>query len=264
MNLPVSPYLTDKSPAFKTADQRANAIVELGETLSALSFFKQTVESMAPPASVADVYTHLSLLEHHLTELSRLTGYDGMCTKENEARYAEIRAANQKIRELEAQLGSTMTGDAVASGVRHYLNVLGTWWSAAGFRYAKMEPTQWGISAEFSSEVILHERESTPYADSALLIKANGKVDPITTDDFDVREDKYHGDLLDTDRNKKALDALFRKYFPEAYITGFRSHHDSSQFCLRFTVYFNYKELEAWEKTLDSESESGKGAPANG
>lgn len=263
MELKIPAAMTDASPAFTSAAVRAQAIGEINDAIRSLQFFRTRCMDGSALARASDVYTHLSLLEHHVAELSRLTGYDGMLLKETEARHAELRAANEKIRELEAMLGQTMTGTAVRAGIKHYLDVLGTWWSAMGFRYAKMEPGQWCVSAELSEEIVRPGSERSTYADKTLLPLASAATQPVTDKAYDLKQEIYHGCMLDTDRNKANLRLALLKDFPNARVSGFQSHRDGDSFLLRTNVLVDYEDLERWEKSLLAENEpAGQEDPA--
>lgn len=263
MELKIPAAMTDASPAFTSAAVRAQAIGEINDAIRSLQFFRTRCMDGSALARASDVYTHLSLLEHHVAELSRLTGYDGMLLKETEARHAELRAANEKIRELEAMLGQTMTGTAVRAGIKHYLDVLGTWWSAMGFRYAKMEPGQWCISAQLSEEIVRPSSESATYADKTLLPLASAATQPVTDKAYDLKQEIYHAGLLDTDRNKTTLQTAVLSAFPNAQVSGFQSHRDNDVFLLRTTILVDYEDLECWEKSLLAENEpAGQEDPA--
>lgn len=252
MHLTVPAAMTDASPAFTSAEVKAKAIGELNDAIQSLQFFRIRCLDTAAPARVSDVFTHIGLLENHIAELSRLTGYDGIILKEKEARHAELRAANTKIRELESMLGQTMTGAAVRAGIKHYLDVLGAWWSAMGFQYAKMEPGPWCISAELSDEIIRPGHERSSFADKDLLPLAMSAVTPVHSDMYDLKQEPYHDNLLDTDKNKSTLQSALLQAFPNARISGFHIHRDGDLFLLRTNILVDYEDLECWEKNLSS------------
>lgn len=256
MNLIVPAAMTDTSLAFTSAEDKDKAVKELKDAIQSLQFFLLRCSDETAPARASDVYAHIRLLEHHVAELSRLTGYDGMLLKETEARHVALRTANEKIRELETMLGQAMTGAAVQAGIKHYLGVLGTWWSAMGFRYAKMEPGQWCVSAELSEEIVRPGSERSTYADKTLLPLASAAVQPVTDKGYDLKQEIYHSCVLDTDRNRAALRLALLRDFPNARVSGFQSHRDGDSFLLRTNVLVDYEDLERWEKSLLSKSES--------
>lgn len=248
MELTVSPNFKDKSPAFADEAAKKAALKKTNELLSSLGFFRNLILEHEPQK--ADVWTHLGLLEHGVSELSELTGYDGMLRKDREARFAETRAANIKIRELEAALGTGTGPDAVGAGITHYMNVLGTFYSACGFRYASMDPTRWGIHAEFTHE-LTKTVERSPFADKKLLAMAVLSCDFIPSlKDWDLERDQFHDNLLDTDKNRANLRAMYADVFPGDGVREFRSVRDGDMYYLKHEITVSWENLAAWEAKI--------------
>lgn len=248
MELTVSPNFKDKSPAFADEAAKKTALKKTNELLSSLGFFRNLILEHEPQK--ADVWTHLGLLEHGVSELSELTGYDGMLRKDHEARFAETRAANIKVRELEAALGAGTGPDAVGAGIAHYMEVLGTFYSACGFRYASMDPTRWGIHAEFTHE-LTKTVERSPFADKKLMAMAVLSCGFIPKQKgWDLERDQFHDSLLDTDRNRKRLVELYAAAFPGDIVRGFRSVRDGDKYYLKHEITVGWNNLAAWETRI--------------
>lgn len=248
MELTVSPNFKDKSPAFADEAAKKAALRKTNELLSSLGFFRNLILEHEPQK--ADVWTHLGLLEHGVSELSELTGYDGMLRKDREARFAETRAANIKIRELEAALGAGTGPDAVGAGIAHYMGVLGTFYSACGFRYASMDPTRWGIHAEFTHELTKTVKRS-PFADKKLMAMAVLSCGFIPKQKgWDLERDQFHDSLLDTDRNRKRIVELYAAAFPGDIVREFRSVRDGDKYYLKHEITVGWNNLAAWETRI--------------
>lgn len=68
-------------------------------------------------------------------------------------------------------------------------------------------------------------------------------------EDWDIFEDQFHDELLDTDKNRKNLENLYEKYLPGFRIWKFESHrNDYGHFVLRHTVYVPFEAIEDLEK----------------
>lgn len=248
MELTVSPNFKDKSPAFADEAAKKTALRKTNELLSSLGFFRNLILEHEPQK--ADVWTHLGLLEHGVSELSGLTGYDGMLRKDRETRFAETRAANIKIRELEAALGAGTGPDAVGAGIAHYMEVLGTFYSACGFRHASMDPTRWGIHAEFTHE-LTKAVERSPFAEKKLMAMAVLSCGFIPKQKgWDLERDQFHDSLLDTDRNRKRIVELYAAAFPGDIVREFRSVRDGDKYYLKHEITVGWNNLAAWEARI--------------
>ena len=247
--LPVSPEMTDRTPAFDTIEKKTAALKTVDEAITSLAFFKKLLSDHEPRRS--DIFTHLGLLEHTLVELSEVTGYDGMTARENERRYAELRAANARIRELETKIGDQVSADAVSTGIDRYSRIFGAWWAARGFKYADMTPNQWGIRAKVDDELVNGEPHRT-FADEKLLKLVVAATTRFTAPEFDVDPGQFHSNLLDTDRNRAAIIAAYAESLPGARVNGFTSVVEDGKFYLRHDVTVPYEDLERWAKSLPS------------
>lgn len=248
MKLTVSSNFNDKSPAFADEAAKKAALKKTNDLLSSLGFFRNLILEYEPKK--ADVWTHLGLLEHGIVELSELTGYNGMLQKEHEARHAEVRVANIRIRELEAELGAGTGPDAVGSGIAHYMEVLGTFYSACGFRYASMDPTRWGIHADFTHE-LSKTVERSPFADRKLLAMAILERDFIPgLENWELEHDQFHDNLLDTDKNRANLRAMYADVFPGDEVREFRSIRDGNMYYLKHEITVSWNNLAAWEAKI--------------
>ncbi len=255
--LKINPAFTDRTPAFKDHSAKITAVNELEQTISSLHFLRGLLINHDPYKS--DIFTHLGLLESHLNELSKLTGYDGMVAKEHERRHAEIRAANLRIRELETQLGDRVTPQVIFSGLKHYEAVFGTWYAAHGFHYAKTEISPMGLRIEMDDELAIDEPDDC-FADKRLLPYARKSIRMITDDcTFEFQKDQFHANLLDTDRNRRMLQGLYGTAFHNSVIHGFRSHCDGGRYYLRHEAFVPYEDLAAWEKSVCPDCQEKKG-----
>lgn len=256
LTFPVSPNMTDRTPAFADAAARDAAVRATNDALSQLSFFRELLVKHEPRRS--DVFTHVGLLEHCLVELSRVTGYDGMTLQENERRHAELRAANNEIFELRRQVGQQVTATAISNGMAHYERVFATWWAAHGFRFADTSFTTTGIRATVGHELVNTTPRSS-FADKRLLRIAAASTAMIDEPEFDVLPDQFHSELLDSDRNRGAIIAEYARSLPGARVTGFSSVLDGENFYLRHDVLVPYEALENYAARLNEAAAASNG-----
>ena len=246
LTVPQSMY--DKSLLFTNQEDKEAASKLIDQIGQSMGFFKMCIDQFEPRKS--DAFTHLGLMESYLAELSKLTDYDGMVAKEYEKRYAEIKAANTRIHELEAMLGSQVSGAAVSAGIRHWENVFRAWYEAAGFHYAEVTMGPYVIRANFDDE-LENEPGQRHLATQELLDKVKGHVHFITSDeDWDIEHDQFHSNLLDTHANKLNLIQLFTDSFPKANITEFRARKDGGKYYLHFSVVILWEDLDAWWSSI--------------
>lgn len=248
--LPVQPSIMDKTVLFSDPEKIAKATHAVDEMLASLSFFK-TLLNGGP--QVSEIYTHLSLLEHGLKDLSDCTGYNGILAKEMENRHAELRAANLKINQLAQELGRGVTPSAVSAAIRRYESLFRAWYESHGFKYASVTINQWGLYAEMTDELANTVKKTVNLADKETYAAAISRPDNrlISRDpEFDIDPDRYHSNLSDTQRNRSALLALYQTELPNARIEKFMSYIDCNKYHLRHEVFVPYADITAWADSV--------------
>lgn len=251
--LTTPPSMHDKTILFNDYESKTKALTVIQKIKQSANFFEELIRQFEPRKS--DAFVHLGLLESYLTELSKLTGYDGMVIQENKRRYAELKAANDRIRELEKQIGNQVSTEAVSTGIRRWENIFCAWYEAHGFRYADVEMGPYVIRAEFSEELVNAPR-ARHLSDEELFNELVNCV-PFITDnpDWDIEHGQFHSNLLDTKANKLNLIQLFKDAFPNANIHEFKARKDGEQYYLRFSVAIPWSDLGAWYKKLPAENQ---------
>lgn len=233
----------DETKVSLSVEERKKATSLIAQMMSSLDCLRNYVtEGNLINDNVA---THLGLDESYHRELSSILGYDSILAKENAARYVEIKKANCRIRELENQLGVTVSADAVCGALQLYHDIFRAWYSNEGFRYASIETTQWGINATFSSEI--HRTNECEYPSNPIYVKlwsSHKGMEQKITDGWNIFKAQFHGELLDTDNNKVRFQQLIMKDFPNARISGFGSRrNDYGTFSMRPEVNIPYGDI---------------------
>ena len=241
----------NRTPLDLSNEDKSKIQQIIKKTINSLAFMSQRISD---GADMNDVHTHMSLLEYAVNDLTPLTHYDSVLTEEMENRHKEIRELNQRVHELETQRGKEVTADAVSAAIRRYEDVFRAWYQAAGIRYAKIDYTSYSLKIEICNELDNHQKDRLT-TDKELCKKLAEEMPFITeSPNWDVVHDHYTSELLDTDRNRKNITNLLKKYFPNVRIFSFNSYrNDFESFSLRCCANVPYTDIEALEKKFAQE-----------
>ena len=241
----------NRTPLDLSNEDKSKIQQIIKRTIDSLAFMSQLISD---GADMNDVHTHMSLLEYSIQDLTPLTHYDSVLAEEVESRHKEIRELNQRVYELETQRGREVTADAVSAAIRRYEDVFRAWYQAAGIRYAKIDYTSYSLKIEICNELD-NNRKDRLTTDKELCKKLAEEMPFITeSPDWDVVHDHYTSELLDTDKNRKNITNLLKKYFPNVRIFSFNSYrNDFESFSLRCCANIPYTDIEALEKKFTQE-----------
>ncbi|ADO59575.1 hypothetical protein [Paenibacillus polymyxa] len=185
-----------------------------------------------------------SLIESHFTDVAKVLDYNSKLTMEQEERYQEIRRANERIHELEKQLGEQKPIDGLAEQLEYLSRVVSDWWNEYGFHHvSEASFTRSGIyKAKFSFMLeYLSTFSKTPVTD-----KENRKerIQELIEEGWDIlhEENGYSPKLVDNDNNRSRLINLIKSRFPSAKIirTGNWLTDDDNAFTFRDIEVYIY------------------------
>ncbi|TAL65659.1 MAG: hypothetical protein EPN79_10775 [Burkholderiaceae bacterium] len=173
----------------------------------------------------------LSTNESRLKELCALTGVELDTASEIERRYADIRRANERVRELERELGKGGSPKQTAAHLKVLSENLSKWWRSDGFGHvSEILFTDWGhAKAELSCHLFGGFRlvdSPTPVSDEAnkaawmKALQARGFVLHAASDGRDTA-------LVDCDASRAALERTIAATLPSAKISKTENHYDS-------------------------------------
>lgn len=212
----------------------------------------------------SDIQTLLSLFRYGFNDLNEALAGGQFLDDALEQAKADLRAANSRIRKLEAETGQNLSGTQVRSGIMHMSGVINAWYELCGFRYAAETINHMGLSLEFSYETdsltkqaAIRERlESIEQGDRAFARKAVHFINYLFDEDseFDLYRDTYHNELLDTDKNRNLIQKLITGAFPNARVTGYDIRRDRSQYLLRPRVYIDFDDIYNLCRLIDNAS----------
>jgi len=173
--------------------------------------------------------TILELVEMNMAEISKQIGVPTEIQAEIEKRFADIRAANIRIGELERQIGESAQIDLTIQSVKLLEEKFHYWWRTKGFGHAsKFSIGGYGAKSTLSGH--LYGNYSSQFSETPVSDKENTarwfkylvEQGFIVTDD-DPQQNK--SELVDCDKNRNLITELITKQLPSAHIislTNFR------------------------------------------
>lgn len=230
-------------------DQRAVAMRHIKGLHSALQMIYQGIEGVKPLTE--DLAENcLKVSEFDLRDLCKALGIETNGVAEMDARNAQLREANARIRDLEAQIGKSQSPEQVQMAIKTLARRLKAWWDIEGFGHVgELKFDGHGIDAKFSCTLFGNFHltcSQTPVSDKDRRARWHASL---TERGFVLclLEGERDPELKDCDQNRQALIALFTQHMPSAQVIGFRSVGHKGQFVLRdFEVYIrDYADIQA-------------------
>lgn len=126
--------MTTEATLTLSADQQAVAqkkIVDLHHAVNTI--FTTLKEGRALDAALAT--NCVKVAEFNLADLCKALGVETDSANEREQRYAELRKANFRIRDLETQIGATLSPEATQHAIKNVAERLNKWWRSEGFGF---------------------------------------------------------------------------------------------------------------------------------
>lgn len=254
----MSAFLTMKNLSEyegKTKDLTADELARLKKELSEDLFATKTLLDFISGGEVNQqlAFSILGVKESRLGDLTSLTGIELDSPLARNERYAALRQANERIRELETQMGSAVSAEHVGKALDVLSRKLEHWWDVEGFGHiSETSFTKYGnLEVKFSCNLFgdfgLRERKRPVSEKEA----KKAWIESIAARGFDlVREsDGSTPDLLDSENNRRLLAEMLSKHFPSATLTKSTNHFNSRTNKMELntvTVFFrNLSEIEA-------------------
>lgn len=240
----------DESPLLLSGKEKESVIKKINEEISCLLFFRDLVQE--EKAVVTNVWTCLGLNESYHSELSKMVGYESILTKEKEERHKEIREKNENIRKLTEQRGKEVTPEAIQGALRRYEDIFRAWYGNEGFRYASISTlSAYGITAELTPEMNFRDSERCNNEIYKKIGTGNSGTEDKIADGWDIYKSQFHAELLDTENNKKRINELLLRCFPNIRIFKFTGiNNDYNGFSLRMEMHITYSDLDRYFNSL--------------
>ncbi|PLS18874.1 hypothetical protein CVD28_00290 [Bacillus sp. M6-12] len=244
-----------------TDDQKEVCIKTLKDTYFAVKQLHDLISVDKLNESMRE--TIPQLVEYHMAEISKIIGFDSASAKKVEEKHAEIRKANETIRELEKKIASNNPIEGLKEQLEHYASLFQRWWRADGFGYVKeMRFTQYG---RFEAELGISFHRSSIFSKKPASERQSKKewLESLKEQGYKIYENERGGDkeLIDCPENKELLINLIEQRFPSAFIEGWRNQriyeaeghvYEIHEFKVDIS---DLQDLKALERYFESEGE---------
>ncbi len=219
--LPSSCTATEETPARALdADEQARAMRELTELMSGFSLLAQQLQTkgVLPPMLAEPV---LKLAEARLVTVAQLAGVSIDTEAEREERYALLRAANLRVRELEARLGERAGAEDLTLGLKRLSQKLRHWWRTEGLGH--VTELSFGEYGELRVTLGCHLfgnfrllGSTTPVSD---VERRSAWLAQLRSQGFELMQEPFGAcdwRIWDTERSRTALQAMVERGLPGA------------------------------------------------
>lgn len=251
--------MTSEANLALTADQQAVAKKKIRDIHSAISTVFSLMEESKPVD--AELATNcVKVAEFNLADLCKALGVETFSAAEREKRYADLRAANIKIRDLESKLGATLSPEATQRAIKNTADRLSKWWKREGFGYVH--------ELKFGAYGVCHGEFSCSLRGASLLFDSDTPVtdkktkaqwlDSLRERGFELVKDDSEWALRDCDANRQALLDLVSKRLPSAKVFKFAnfSRDNGKGFVLRHAEVYVYELAEIMALPVASKTEA--------
>jgi hypothetical protein len=116
-------------------DQKVVTIKAASDIIHAGAYIKEMVENNTLSEEMRD--NLCGLLDHYVAGICEPLGYNSKAKERLEAQHAEIRQLNNKIHELERQLGNAAPIDTVPKLLQNLDDSMRKWWDEIGFGWIR-------------------------------------------------------------------------------------------------------------------------------
>lgn len=206
-----------------------------------------------------EIGTYINGLKFCIRDISEYYGYDSILAKQINERYAELKSANAKISELQAELRKKDVGsDTVTAKLSLYEDAARAFYEAAGLHYGTVSFMAKALVTEMSAE---YHREPEPHLTTAkdMFDKLRKRMEAKQLMGFElVQESSYREYIKDTERNRQRIADLYKVFMPDSRITEFRSTQVKSKWTCRYSVHIPYTDIE---KLIDKYGKDKEATP---
>ncbi|KVP75248.1 hypothetical protein WJ96_05685 [Burkholderia ubonensis] len=202
-----------------TKDKRAVALSHVSEIELAISTLSNALRheaTLKTGLSAEMAQTLLGSAEFRLADLCKKLGVEIDSVRAQEARFARLREAQHRIRELEAQLGAEQTPESIQASLKLMDQRLNHWWDLDGFA-GPVKPSfqKYGCQANFSCHLFGDFRD--PEAPVSGKEKYKNWLELLRERGFVLVEEDRDWSIVDCDASRDALTQLFSR-IPSARI----------------------------------------------
>lgn len=222
--------INDDPEKIKETGNRVKKAIEV------LEFMKQTLETGRMTQQDAD--THVSLLLAEIEDMKDGLELDEI--QEKILRWENKSMANMatETRLLQQEIGKRINAAQLSAALKTARDRFENWYEWAGFHYAAIEYSQYGILARLTQDVYEYDEDDDPPTET--------KFGPNSEYKFELIKQPYHSQLKDCDQNRAELRRMLTHYFPNVQFRKFESRRseDPNEFALETTVFIQYTDIE--------------------
>ncbi len=206
-----------------TADQAAVLTREINDGVFAMGWLLELMKRK-DRLTESDARTCLDAVQRHLREMGKTLGLETEAARVIEERYAKLRAANLRIRELETQMGQSITPGMAQAALRDLSEKLYDWWRLEGFGHiSKVTFETYGVRAQLCCMLFGPSRgirSATPVSDKETQAKWLESLGQRGLQLVTPPRERTPS-VLDNDHNRALLTALIRERMPSAVVDSF-------------------------------------------
>lgn len=219
------------------------------EVQAMLSALHHLASLLAPGHSVSRQLVHsiLYVSEARLAEIGQLTKVETDSALDREQRHARLREANQRIHELQQQLGGAVTADQTKQAVAVLVDKLQAWWRHKGLGHVQEVAMDTdgcmrvALSCMLFGNTVLTS-SSTPVSDKA---RRQAWLQDLQSRGFVLAESTTGlGSIQACDQSRQALMQLIKEALPSAYFQQMTTQHSRSGVPVIRDIRFYIADLE--------------------
>ncbi|MGE8063901.1 hypothetical protein [Pseudomonas sp. NPDC089569] len=202
------------------ADEQAVVVREVKSMASTLGILVHLTAN-GSEISHETAASALRSVEYTIQKVGKILNVETQTAADIEERHAKLRTANQRVRELEAQLGQAQTPATILMALRCLKEKLTRWWELEGFGHvSEVIFEAYGCRVKLSC----HLFGDFPLVDSPTpLTDRERKVlwyESLRDRGYELETSSGDTAIVDNDASRKALAALIASRFPSGTIIG--------------------------------------------
>lgn len=212
-------------PIVLSVDQQAVALREITDLMHGLAVIADELtkgRALQPELTRNILY----IAEASLANISKVTGIETESAERREERYALLRKANERVRELEQLLGAGMSTEQTRMAVQGLLNRVRHWWRTNGLGHlSEIRLDEYGqLDMKLSCHLFggFRANGSSPVSDGS---RRQQWFDTIRAQGFVLNDDGSDPDtVVDCDASRQALVRLVTTALPSAQVSSISNH----------------------------------------
>lgn len=250
--------MTTEASLTLSADQQAVAQKKIIDLRHAVDTIYSTLKA-GNPLDAGLATNCVKVAEFNLSDLCKALGVETDSAAERAQRYAELRKANLRIRDLEAQIGATLSPEATKHAIKNIAEHLNKWWRHEGFGFVH--------ELGFGAYGVCHGNFTCSLNGSFRLIDSDTPVsdkrnkaawiDSVRERGFELVVDDRDWAIRDCDASRQALIDLVVGRLPSATVFKFENlrRHRADGFILRHAEVYVHQLAEIMALPVPAESQ---------